>query len=363
MFYIGLAAQLRGIGLDAALIHRQSTDEPFLRTYFSLRLGLDVIAFGALLGLTPLIQQLNPHVPALSSVMMVLVVTYFLSSLAQAQEALLRKHLAFGRLAITDVAASATMTLVAPALAWLGWGVWALVAEQVVGIAVRLLLLWGPFRQRLFALGWAREQARWLWEYGKPTWVASNLSFLLDRFDDFWIGTTLGETPLGLYARAYELAHYPRRVLANPLVSVFAPAFARLQDDRLRLSQAFFRSAFVITRSSVFVAGAFALAMPEFIRYVIGEQWQPMLVTFWLMLIYTVLDPIVMLMTHFLLAIGQPAVLQRANIVQALFFVPAVVIGAWLAGINGVAIAANGMLILGALALYPALKREADFAT
>ncbi|MGC9084118.1 MAG: oligosaccharide flippase family protein, partial [Anaerolineae bacterium] len=43
LFYIGLAAQLRGLGLDIALIHRQDADELFMRTYFSLRLGLDLL--------------------------------------------------------------------------------------------------------------------------------------------------------------------------------------------------------------------------------------------------------------------------------------------------------------------------------
>ncbi len=363
LFYIGLAAQLRGIGLDAALIHRQQADRAFMRTYFGLRLGLDALAFGILLALVPLLQHANPHSPNLSAVLVVLTPTFFFSSLAQVQETLARKQLAFRQLATTDVAAAVAMTVVAPALAWLGWGVWALVAEQVVGIAVRFLLLWGPFRKWTPALGWDGNVARWLWRYGKPTWAASNMTYLLDRFDDFWIGTWLGEAPLGLYSRAYEFAHYPRRLLANPLVSVFAAVFAQLQDDRLRLSRAFARAAYVITRTSLVAAGGFALVLPEFIHFVIGDQWQPMLVTFWLMLIYAVLDPVLMLIHHLLLATGHPQALQRANFFQLLFFAPAVVLLGSLWGINGVALAADGMLVLGVAVLYPTLKRLVDFST
>ncbi|MGC8785925.1 MAG: oligosaccharide flippase family protein [Anaerolineae bacterium] len=361
LFYIGLAAQLRGLGLDMAVIHRQEADEPFLRTYFSLRLGLDVLAFGFLLMLTPLLQKAYPQMASLGATLAVLIFVYFLSNLSQVQETLMRKNLAFRQLAATDVTASVTMTVVAPLLAKAGWGVWALVAEQFSGIGMRFLLTWGPFRQWKPRLGWKEQTIRWLWEYGKPTWVASNLSYLLDRFDDFWIGTALGKVPLGLYSRAYEFAHYPRRVLANPLVTVFTPVFARLQNDRLRLSQAFFRSTYVILRSGFLVAGAFGLVMPEFIHYVIGDKWLPMLGTFRLMLVYTALDPLVMLMGNMMLAVGHPQALRQSTIVQTLFFVPAVILGAWLWGINGVALAADGMLLIGAVWLYRPLREVVDF--
>jgi O-antigen/teichoic acid export membrane protein len=362
LFYIGLAAQLRGLGLDMALIHRQDADELFLRTYFSLRLGLDLLAFGLLLALAPLLQWAYPQMPGLAVVLVVLIFVYFLSSLSQVQETLIRKNLAFPQLAATDVAASVMMTVVAPLLAWQGWGVWALVAEQLSGIGVRFLLTWGPFRQWKPGLGWDRKIARWFWEYGRPTWVASNLSYLLDRFDDFWIGTALGKVPLGLYSRAYEFAHYPRRVLANPLVTVFTPVFARLQNDRLRLSQAFFRSAYIILRSGFLVAGAFGLVMPEFIHYVIGDKWLPMLWTFRLMLIYTVLDPILLLVGGLLLAVGRPRDLRNATVAQTVFFIPAVILGAYLWGINGVALAADGMLLIGAVRLYRPLRQVVDFS-
>lgn len=361
LFYIGLAAQLRGLGLDMAVIHRQEADESFLSTYFALRLVLDILAFGLLLILTPLLQHAYPRMSGLGTILAVLILVHFLSNLSQVQETLMRKNLTFRQLAATDMAASITMTIVAPLLAWMGWGVWALVAEQLSGIGMRFALTWGPFRQWKPRLGWKEQTIRWFWEYGKPSWMASNLNYLLDRFDDFWIGTVLGEVPLGLYSRAYEFAHYPRRVLANPLVTVFIPIFARLQNDRLQLSQAFFRSAYVILRSGFVMAGAFGLLMPEFIRYVIGDKWLPMLGTFRLMLIYTALDPVLLLVSGILLAVGRPGELRQSALVQTLFFVPAVVLGARLWGINGVALAADGMLLIGAVWLYVPLREVVDF--
>jgi O-antigen/teichoic acid export membrane protein len=362
LFFIGLALQLRMLGLDAALIHRRDPDGPFLQTYFSLRLGLDLLALVILLICTPWIQTAYPDMGGLGQILPMLIAAHLLANLSQVQETILRKRLIFRHLAWIDVLSSLAMTVVAVYLAYRGWGLWALVAERVTGFVVRCALSWGPFRCWVPRFGWNAAHVRWFWAYGRPTWVASNLGYLLDRFDDFWVGTTLGELALGYYAKAYEFARYPRRILANPLVIVLGPVFAALQGDRLRLSQLFFRSAHLILRSSFFMAGVFALVLPEVIQWVIGAQWWPMLWTFRLMALYVALDSVLLLASTLMAALGRPEQLQKAHLLQALVFVPAVILGGRLWGRNGVAIAADLMLLVGLWRLTAPLREMVDFS-
>ncbi len=362
LFYIGLVAQLRGLGLDAALMHRQDAGSDFMQTYFSLRSLLDVIGFALLLVAIPILRIAHPSMTDLGRVLPWLAGAYLLSSFSQVQETLLIKHLAFSRLAITDVTASLVMTLVSVYLAWLGWGIWALVAERVTGLCTRFVLTWGIFRHWSPRLGWDRRVARWLWDFGQPLWLASNVSYLLDQFDDFWIGTTLGKEALGFYNKSYEFAQYPRRVVGNPLVTVLLPLFARAANDRLLLSRLFYRSTYLLLRMGFLIGGTFALALPEFIHVVIGDKWLPMLWTFRLMLVYTTLDAPVMLASNLLTVVGRPQALRQTSLAQAAFFVPAVVISARWIGINGVALAADGMLLVGAWQLYRALRTVVDLS-
>jgi len=102
--------------------------------------------------------------------------------------------------------------------------------------------------------------------------------------------------------------------------------------------------------------------MPEFIHLVIGDQWLPMLLTFRLMLVYSLLDALLMLCGNLLLAVGRPQGLQRSRLAQALFFIPAVALGARLWGINGVALAADGMLLVGGWVLYQQIQNVVDFS-
>jgi PST family polysaccharide transporter/lipopolysaccharide exporter len=188
------------------------------------------------------------------------------------------------------------------------------------------------------------------------------MNFVLDRFDDFWAGTALGSVALGFYSKAYEFARYPRRVIANPVASVFFSTFAKLQDDRERLSKAFFRVCSLVIRAGFLFAGVFTLIVPEFIQLFLGDQWAPMAFTFRLMLVYTLFDPLLVLATKLTVAMGEPQALTKIKLFQILFFVPAVVILARFFGIDGVAVAADLMLLLGIVIIIPAVKRYVDFS-
>jgi O-antigen/teichoic acid export membrane protein len=362
LFYIELATRARSLGLEDGFLHRERLDDGFLRTYFTGRLGLDLAVFGLLAATAPLVERSYPALRGWAAVFVVLVAASIVESLSQVQEIGMRRNLRFRNLAAVDLLASLVMTAVAPTLAWRGWGVWALVAEQVSGLGTRFLLSWGPLREWRPRLGWDPEAARWFWRYGRPVWTSANLAYLLDRFGDVWIGTLLGRQTLGFFSRAYEFAQYPRKVVARPLTLVFNSVFARLQDARTPLSQAFYRAAHVVIRTGFLVAGCFALALPEFISVVIGSKWLPLLWTFRALLVYATLDPVLLLVRTLMVAVGETRELERVQLLRLLFFIPAVVLGGLLAGLSGVAVAIDGTVLIGLWGYYRPLRRRVDFA-
>ncbi len=362
LFFVNLVGQLRGLGMDSALVHRKKLDEGIRATFFTAQITITALSLVLLAVVTPQIARFYPEVPLLSLALYVLIGISLLKSLNNIQQTMLSRQLNFRAIAVTDVASSIAMTVVAPYLAWRGFGIWSLLAEQFTGIFIRLILIWGPFRVWNPRLGLDTEAARWFWRFGVRVWHATNITFLLDRFDDFWTGTILGQTPLGYYSRAYEFAGYPRRVVANPVASVFFPTFARLQDDRLRLSRAFFRLNSLMIRLGVWFSLCFILAAPEFIELVLGPKWLPMSTAFQLMIVYTILDPLTTSASHLLTAIGQPGLILRTRMIQLAVFLPAVIglIQIW--GIVGVALAADIMILTGALQLFRYTRRFIDYS-
>ena len=362
MFFLSLTTQVQRFGLGKAFIHRQDDSPAHLSTFASLHLGLTVIAVVISLLAAPILAQLYPEQPGLAPILVTLAIFELLKAFNAVPQIILRKGLHFRRLAALDVASSLAMTVVAPTIAWLGGGIWALVAEKATGILVSTAGLWLYHRPWRPVLGLDKKLIRWYFGFGTSIFVNSNLTLLLDQFDDFWIGTFLGATALGLYSRAYEFARYPRRVLSGPIVQVLFPAFAQLQDDRLRLSKAFYRACSLIVRAGFLLFGVFALVVPEFIRIFLGEKWLAMSVTFQLMLVYTLLDPLISVCGNLLTAVGQPKVNTRIQLARTIIFIPTTITLAYFYGINGVAVAADIMLVAGIALWLQQAKQFVDFS-
>ena len=362
LFFLSLVTQAQRLGFNRAFIHRQDDSPNNLATFATLRIGLTGVAVILAWAGAPILGHLYPDHPGLAPVLAVLALLEVVRGFNGVAETLLMRALQFRRLAAINVASSLAMTVIAPLVALAGGGVWALVTEQATGVVVRSAGLWLYRRPWRPQFGLDRDLARWYFRFGTFVFINANLSFLLDRFDDFWTGTFLGATALGFYSRAYEFARYPRRLLSGPLVQVFLPTFAKLQEDRERLSKAFYRVCGFIIRTGGLAFGTLVWIAPEFIYLFLGERWLPMAFTFQLMLAYTLLDPLTSIGGNLFAAVGRPQVATRIQLARNLFFIPAVFLLGNLFAINGVAIAVDLALLLGLGLLFRYARQFVDFS-
>lgn len=362
LVYYGLVKQLRSFGLGMIYIGQRKRTPAFSGTWATIQVALALGGGLLLLAAAPLLAAIYPAGEALQRVLLVLAAVSVVNGLVAIQESALRAELRFGSLAWMDLACSLGMTAAAVWMAWVGFGWWALVAERAVGAVVRCLLGWTVWRAWRGRLVWDRDVLRGMWRLGKDNWLGTNLGYLLDQFDDFWVGTALGTVALGVYNKAYDLAGYPRRIVGVPVVRVIGALFGKALDDRLRLSQLFFRAGSALLRASCLVGGLLALAIPEFVTYIIGNKWQPILWPFRLMLIYVALDAVLLLVESLMQAVGRPSALRKARLVQLATFVPAVVLGAAVWNVSGVAVAADLMLLVGGAYLLRELRQVVDLS-
>lgn len=338
-------------------------DQLGISTHLTLRLALSCLSFLILLALVPLLRLAYPDQPDLPVVVMAFAALDLLRAVNLTPFILLKRRLAFRRIAVIGIVSSLAMLVVAPLLALAGWGFWSLVVgESVTGSLVSMVGFWLYRPPMRFSLKLDRAKARDLVGFGKHVLVTDQLRFALDRFDDFWAGTALGQAALGYYSKAYEFARYPRRIIARPLQEVFFSAYARFQDDRWNLSRTFFRANSYVVRVGFLVSPVLVLVAPEFVFYVLGENWLPMVFTFQLMVVYSLFDPLLVTAGDLLTACGAPQKMTRVRIVQLVFFVPAVVVGARLWQINGIALAADGMLVVGLLGVFSMTRTFVDIS-
>jgi O-antigen/teichoic acid export membrane protein len=362
LFFLNALTPLSAWGIDSALIQNPRPDNALFSTHFSLRMisACLVLVLGLLVA--PLLRQIYADRTIVVDVLLILLAVNVLRASFSTPGAILRRDMRFKALAMLNLSSSIAMTVTAPLLAYLGAGLWSLVIEQAVGPLVRWIGIWVFLRP--WALSWRIERnvARELLRFGWHVLSASVSGTLLDRFDDFWVGTALGAAALGYYSRAYELAQYPERVLATPIVNVVFSSYAVLQDDRQRLSELFFRANAFLVRVGFLLTAALVVVAPELTEIVFGRTWLPMVPVFQLMLVYLLLDPMYQNLSYLIIAVGQPNLLSWIRWIQVAAFALLVIGLGSLWQINGVAIAADLMMLMGTAVLLAYSQRYIRFS-
>lgn len=355
-----IAAVVLDFGMGGAFLHRsaQTADEERVaRIHFTLKVLIGFVWAGVMISFIVPLAHGDLRIALLS-----LTGVRAVSILVQTPELILLRRVVHRRLAVIRVVYTVLGTAIALFLAWNGHGLWALLAIEIVSVAVRIvgLLGWRPVWRP--HLGWARDVVTYFFRFGRQGLAAEGLAMMLDRLDDLWAGRFLGETALGLYTRSYTFATYPRLLITSSLDSVTNGVYAELKSDRRRLSQAFVRTNALLVRISFFVAGLLALVAPEFIRIVLGSKWMPMLLIFRLMLFFTMLDPLRNTIGSLFVAVGKPEALVQTRFMQ----LGVLVVGLFTLGMTwdliGVALAVDLMLIVGMALLLWHARLHVDFS-
>jgi len=360
LFYSTIILPLTIFGLDHALIQYKNPSDRSFSTHFTLRILFSALAL--LIGwlFSPLLRSFIGE--QFINIILALIFANFLDSTSATHFVILRREMRFGVLAVINLCTSLAMTIFVPLLAYLGAGVWSLVGEHIISAMVRWISVWVVVRPWRFQFNLDRGEMHKQLTFGYQVLLSNLLSILLDRFDDFWTGTALGKTALGFYSKAYEISQYPERVLSAPITMVFMSSYANLQEKRLELSQAFFRSSCFLIRVGLLINAVLLIVTPEFVSLLFTEKWLPIVPIFRYMLVYIFLDPLYINLSSLMVGVGHPRLLTRVRLTQTTLFIILVILFAYLWGTNGVAIATNVMMFEGTLALIISSRKFVDYS-
>ncbi len=269
--FVALAQLFVDLGLGDALIQRLTLTRGQIDTAFWAAVGTgSLLTLAGILLAWPISIVLNE--PALAPVLQLLSFSFLLTAFSSIQTALLRREMAFRSLAIRRLLAISGGGALGVTLAYLGFGPYALVGQQLAAAIVSVVALWtvSPWRPGFSV---SRKEFRQLFSFGGNI-VAGDLLFFLSRnVDNLLIGVFLGAIPLGLYALAYRFLDTSVVLLVNAFRKVVFPAFSRLQNDTVRLQQAYTRMS--RAAATVILPGYIGLALvaQDAIVVLAGDKW------------------------------------------------------------------------------------------
>jgi O-antigen/teichoic acid export membrane protein len=270
---ISLGNLLADFGFGAALIQPKEVSEEEIRFAFSIQVLLGAMLSLAGFCLSGVIGQLF-HQPSVIPVLQVLMLTFVLQSLGLTASSLLRRKLAFRAMQTAQVSSYVIGFLaVGVPLAYLGYGVWALVAAQIVQTALNTALLYSVARHPIRPLFSPRH--RRLIRFGGKV-IGTNLAnWTIYNLDTAIAGRFFGVFDLGLYNRAFTFATTPVNGAVIGLQQVLFPGTARAQDDREKLRRVYVGALAILALVTIPTYAAVALVPRTVVLALYGPQWAP----------------------------------------------------------------------------------------
>lgn len=261
------------LGIGSALVQRKELEARHIDTGFTVNLALTAFLTILVFCVAPTISALY-RIPELTNVLRLLALVFPIRGLGALSEALLKRTGRFRPLATIDFLSYIVgYVVVGIPLAWIGYGVWALVFATLSQAFLRTLFLF-VYLPTTLRLRFDRLAFKELIGFGGGFTTTVLVNYFARQGDNFVVGRWLGAEALGFYGKAYSLMTLPTKEFSKIIDDVLFPVLAQVQEDRTKLAYAYQRGIGVIS-IIVVPASVFAIILaPELIRVVYGPQWE-----------------------------------------------------------------------------------------
>ncbi|SDT58809.1 oligosaccharide flippase family protein [Jiangella sp. DSM 45060] len=306
LVFTNFIEMLQQQGMMPAIIARKTLSNLHADTAFWLVLGTGVVCTGLGLLAAPWWAGLN-GLPELAPVIQVLALSVPLSSSVVVHEAILRRHLDFRKLAVRSWSSVLAGGVAGIAAAVAGWGVWALVTQQVVTTVTTVVVLWrvSHWRPRLrFSSGAAKD----LWRYSVRSSASSLGLFLGGRLDVILAGALFGPVLVGLYRMGQRLTSMVVDVTARSMQAVSLPGLSALQDDQDAFNERLLRMQRVTAALALPMLGIVAGVAPA-VQSLLGGEWAGTTEAIRILAVSQALSALTLLLGPALQARGKPGTL------------------------------------------------------
>ncbi len=261
-------------GFGSALIQKKDADDVDFSTVFYFNCISCAVMYAVLYFLAPWIADFYQD-EMLTELIRVLGVVLLISGVRSVQNAYIIRNLAFRLSFNASMVALITSAIVAVAMAFYGFGVWALVMQQIVNVAMGTITLWCVTTWRP-KLTFSRQRFHFLFSFGSRLLLSSLLDTGYKNLSQLVIGRMYSPSDLAYYTQG---ARYPMTIVSNinaSIDSVLFPVLSQVQDDpehlRNMMRRAICVSSFLLWPLMMLLA---AVADP-LVRLLMTEKWLPL---------------------------------------------------------------------------------------
>ena len=271
--FFAVANTLKEAGFGSALIRKQDRTEADCSTMFWFNWGMSCLMGLILFLLAPWFASFYQQ-PELLWLTRISALMMCISCTGGVHWVLYSARRDFKTPAIIGMISTLVGIPICLTLAYLGWGIWAIVTQNVVSSLLSLAILWcvSPWKPRLL---WSNTSFKSLFGFGSKLALSGLLHTFYQEARTFIIGKFYSPADLGHYSRGSHMASMVPNTIDGMVMSVTYPILATLQGDLNRLGLVYRKYIKVLTLPIAWgIFTLIALARP-LVEFLYGSQWLP----------------------------------------------------------------------------------------
>lgn len=258
-------------GMATALIQKTDADDVDFSTVFFFNVTLCTILYALIYLLAPLIAKFYENTIFIP-VIRILGLTIVISGLKNVQQAYVSRNMLFKRFFFATLSGTLMAAILGIGMAYAGFGIWALVLQQVVNTAIDTLILWFTVRWRpKKTFSFFRLKA--LFHYGWKLLISALLNTTYENLRSLIIGKRYTASDLAYYNQGHRFPSFMVTNINNSIDSVLFPALSSVQDDREKVRNMTRRAIKISTYIMAPLMMGLAFTAEAVVRVVLTEKW------------------------------------------------------------------------------------------
>jgi len=345
-------------GFTTAIIQRNEDliTQSYLSTAFWANLLWSIFSFLILFFLIAPFASNFYNEDSLIYVIPALGITILTTPLYFINRSILVRNLEFKKISHINNSANIITGVISIFMAFSGYGIWALVAQNIIQTIIELPLFfyfskWRP------SLVWDKKAFKDLFGFTAFTTLSELINRLSSNGDYFIVGKLLGKIELGLYSFAFILTDSIRVQIKMIIDTVMYPVFSKLQGDKKQQENLLSKTIFYNCIIACPIMGLLFFNS-QLITIVFGDKWIESLLVIKIISLYVIVQVVSSSFPTLMRANGLAKIEFNYQLVKVfILFLPLIFIGTFYFGIIGCSISILISRVLQTLVNFHGFKK------
>ena len=258
-------------GFSNALIRKKDITDEDYNTMFTTNMAISIILYVLLFVSAPFVSDFF-HRVELTALVRVTGLVLFCNALSITQVTILAKRIDFKTKTKASLVSAVVSGVIGIAMAFIGFGVWSLVTQQLSRQLLYTLSLW-VLNKWCPKFTFYKDSFKYMWGFGWKLLASGILNNVWNQLYQVVIGKCYTPSTLGHYTRANDYANLFSANLTSIVQRVSYPVLSEMQDNKERMVLGYrklIKVTMFVTTVCMISLGAVAEPM---IYTLIGTKW------------------------------------------------------------------------------------------